>query len=172
MSEFIRRLNTIKRHRDFSWLTPSQQTACSTIGQTLRVPGTINMFGKAGVGKTFLSWNLAERLNYCYVSHQSEMEKTLAKNTDGIIIDNCSHSRTVHREILKWLQFHQIVRAVLVTRHLIQDYTHYVEVHLTNSDLAQVKRNLIRINLTVTEREEMPNLWSLVNPALWSDYEV
>lgn len=64
MSQFVRRLNQIKSNRIPEWLTPSQQEAFFKVKTALRTPSTVNLFGRVGVGKTFLGWTLAHELNF------------------------------------------------------------------------------------------------------------
>lgn len=165
MSDFIRALNLIKKQRNLTWLTASQQGAMAALQEALRVPGTVNLCGAAGVGKTFLAWTLADELSYTYFPHINRLEQVEDLHTTGVILDNCPPERQAHRNTLKTLRFRNVHYAVLITRQVIHDYTHYVELRLTPADQAKVQGNLTTLGL-FREINETPNLWYLVNPHL------
>ena len=167
MSKFIRVLNLIKTHWDVSWLTDSQRQCLEELQFQLRVPRTVNLYGKLGVGKTFLAWALVRESGLVYFSHltlflQAEgMEK---EEDTAIIIDNCPSVRSQHRDVLKALDFRGVKRAVLITPTLIQDYVHYCELLLTRDDISKVWDNLESIGIN-TEVTDAFSLWSVVNPS-------
>lgn len=164
MSDFVRALNLIKTKRDHTWLTPSQQKALAALERALKIPCTVNLFGAAGTGKTFLAWTLANNLGYAYFSHLEHFMTADWPNS-GIVVDNCRPERKAHREMLKELSFRNIRHAVLVSRQLIRDYTHYVELNLTPDDQTKAWDNLAAIGI-FRESKQVPNLWHLVNPYL------
>lgn len=165
MSEFIRALNRIKAQRDSSWLTDSQHQALGELKDALRAPGTVNLCGSIGVGKTFLAWTLADELSYVYYPHLSLFEQSNDVNVVGVILDNSRPGRQAHREILKTLHFRGVRQAVIVTRRLIQDYTHYVELTLTQADIDKVRSNLATVGL-FSQPAEVSSLWHLINSCL------
>jgi len=165
VSDFIRTLNVIKTHRDSSWLTDSQRRALAELKEALRAPGTVNLCGPVGVGKTFLAWTLADELDYIYFPHLCYFEQADDVDAVGVILDNGLSKRRFHREALKKLRFRGVRHAVFVTRQLIQDYTHYVELGLTEADVAQVRDNLASVGLFHLA-PETSNLWHLINPYL------
>lgn len=165
MSDFIRALNLIKTRRTPTWLTASQQEALAALQEALRVLGTVNLCGAAGVGKTFLAWTLADELGYTYYPHINRLEQVEDLHTVGVILDNCRPERQAHRNMLKELRFRNVRHAVLITRPIIRDYTHYVKLRLTPDDQAKVWNNLTALGL-FREINEVPNLWHLVNPHL------
>jgi hypothetical protein len=160
-------LNLIKTHRNIEWLTPSQSEALYALKKVLRVPGTVNLCGRAGVGKTFLAWALADDLGYAYFPHLKHFTQAEEIPASGVIIDNAKPDRQSHRNALKALQFQNVTRAVLVTRELIRDYTHYVELDLSPEDQEKVRHNLVSIGHLIHEVGVL-NLWYLVNPHLHS----
>ncbi len=165
VSDLIRTMNLIKTRRDLAWLTVSQQEALTALQETLRVPGTVNLFGAMGVGKTFLAWTLADELGYTYFPHLDHFERVEDLHMTGVILDNCRPDRQTHRHTLKTLSFQNVRYAVLITRQMIQDYTHYVELALTPDDRAKASKNLATLG-TFREGKELPNLWHVVNPHL------
>lgn len=165
MSDFIRLLNQIKTHRTEAWLTPSQAEAKAALCKSLRIPGTVNLFGSAGVGKTFLGWNLAEEAEYTYLPHVDRLADFQGAETKGLVVDSCPFSRAAHRDIRKHLSFKNIHRAVLITRRMIDDYTPYVELILDDRDLDKVIENLGSIG-AFRDRASASNLWQLLNPYL------
>lgn len=164
MSEFIRISNAIKIHRNDTWLTPSQRSADTAIRDMLRVPQTINLRGPVGCGKTFLAWHLADELGYVYLSSPSQLTQVETLGSKGLIIDNCHSDRWAHRDMLKILQMHHILRAIFITRQIIRDYTRSIELELGVSDPDKVCENLSTIG--VFRGSDAPNLWYLVNPYL------
>ena len=165
MNSFIRAVNLIKTHRDSSWLTDSQRRALAQLRKALRIPGTINLCGLVGVGKTFLAWTLADELGFIYFPHLRHFEQANDVDASGIILDNCCWERRFHREALKRLRFRGVRFGVFITRQAIQDYTHYVELGLTDADVVQVRDNLVSVGL-FRPAVESPNLWGLINPYL------
>ncbi|MBC8263376.1 MAG: hypothetical protein H8E47_04545 [Anaerolineales bacterium] len=165
MSDLIRALNLIKTRRDPAWLTVSQQKALAALQEALRVPCTVNLFGATGVGKTFLAWTLADELGYTYFPHLDHFERIEDLHTTGVVLDNCRPDRRTHRHTLKTLSFQNVRYAVLITRQMIQDYTHYVELALTPADRTKAWDNLATLGI-FREAKELPNLWHLVNPHL------
>jgi MoxR-like ATPase len=163
MSEFIRVLNAIKRHWDPSWLTESQQRCLDELTAVLRVPRTVNLNGKHGVGKTFLAWALARESDFLYCPDLDAFQAADSLEATGVIIDNCLPTRAEHRDILRMLDFRGVKRAVLVTTALIQDDTHYCQLVLTPQDIAMVQDNLASIG-TITEVNVVFSLWDVVNP--------
>lgn len=165
MSELIRNLNLIKRHRTPEWLTSSQVTAMGYLQKALAVPGTVNLYGAAGVGKTFLGWQLADSAGYAYVPDHSGLGELDLGGIIGLIVDNCPPNRSAHREIQKLLQFRNIRRAVLISRQLIDDYTSYVQLNLDEQDVHHVVSNLMRVGMA-RQAHGVANLWQLLNPYL------
>lgn len=165
MSEFVRTLNLIKTHRSAEWLTPSQARALAALKEALRVPGTVNLCGSAGVGKTFLAWMLVDELGYSYFPHLKHFTRTENVSGPGVVIDNAEPSRQSHRNVLKALQFEDVKRALLITRELIRDYTHYVELSLSSEDWEIVCNNLMSVGCLISD-SRVPSLWYLVNPSL------
>ena len=165
MSEFVRTLNRIKTHRGVEWLTPSQVRALTELREVLPASGTVNLCGPAGVGKTFLAWVLADKIGYAYFPHRSYFSEAEDVRAPGVIIDNADPGRLSHRSLLKDLEFENVKHAVLITRRLIQDYTHYVELSLAKEDWHVVADNLASIGCFVPE-SSFDNLWHLVNPTL------
>lgn len=166
MSEFIRTLNTIKTHWDLSWLTPSQQRCLAELQASLRVPGSINLFGKHGVGKTFLAWAVARENGLIYFPHLTLFEQAGTVDADGVIIDNCLPGRVEHRKVLKALQLRGVRRSILITTELIHDYTHYSELTLTPEDVQKVLSNLGSVGIYVDAIKEEWDLWQFLNPSL------
>ncbi|HET59437.1 MAG TPA: hypothetical protein ENN32_03620 [Chloroflexi bacterium] len=165
MSEFIRLLNQIKTHRNRAWLTPSQVNAMRALQKTLRIPGTVNLFGSVGVGKTFLGWSLAEEMRYVYLAHIDCLADLQDQEIIGLIVDNCAPDRESHRNILKHLSFRKIRYAVLITQQMIGDYTSYVELELEAQDWDRVVENLKSIKV-FRDPSSASNLWQLLNPYL------
>jgi len=162
MSEFVRTLNAIKRHWDSSWLTDSQRECLRELQSLLVAPRTVNLFGRHGVGKTFLSWALSRESAFEYYPNLSLFQVWPTAHHDSVIIDNCAPGRYAHRDVLKALDFRGVRRAVLVTPALIRDYTYYCQLGLTSADLGKVQSNLAGIGVHA-DVSDVCSLWSVVN---------
>lgn len=162
MNDLTRRLNQIKNNRVEAWLTPSQGECLAALRRLLRLPQTVNLCGKIGVGKTFLAWQLADSLNFSYFATPRSFERASAIPVPRVIIDNCTHSRVFHREALRLVRYRNITHTVFISRESIQDYTTLVELLLTPQDLETVSKNLLTQGISGSL--QAPNLWYLVNP--------
>jgi hypothetical protein len=165
MSRLIRTLNLIKSRRGTEWLTPSQVQALNALKESLRVTGTVNLYGSTGAGKTFLAWALVDELSYAYFPHAACFSLRKIATVPGVVIDNVAPDRYSHRAVLKSLQFEGVRHAVLITRELIRDYTYYVELSLSSEDWEAVRQNLVSIGHPIAGSQGS-NLWHLVNPSL------
>jgi hypothetical protein len=163
VTELIRTLNMIKTRREPGWLTPSQRAALVALGTAVRIPGSVNLYGAVGVGKTFLAWAAADALGLVYLPHIAFLRSVQDDSVQGIIVDNCLATRMFHRDVLKRLDLMGVRRAVLVSRHVIEDYGCCIRLEFNDSDRAHVCENLRSIGLY---RNALPDshLWSLMNP--------
>jgi hypothetical protein len=162
VSTFVRNLNQIKTHCDTTWLSPSQRRTLDVLFDAIRYPGTVNLWGSVGVGKTFVSWILSNESGATYIPHISFLNEVEAPAGGTVIVDNCPPDRTDHRTILNRLRFANIPTTVLVSRDLIQDYTRYSELLCTSEDIDRVRSNLASVGV-FSPKANVPNLWHLVN---------
>lgn len=166
MDSFYRIHNFIKREFDASWLTPSQQSARAELEKSAVLPGSVNLWGSAGSGKTFLAWSLQRFAGYSYFPHLSYFHQAAPSTAlSHVIIDNGETHRRVHRETLAALRLRGVQHAVLISRQLIQDYTHHVHLELTDADLSHVRSCLANAGVYTTPTE-IRNLWYVINPHL------
>lgn len=163
MSAFVRNLNQIKTQYDATWVSPSQEKALNALIKAIRYPGTVNLWGPIGSGKTFLCWILARQMALTYVPHISFLDELALPQQNAVIVDNCLADRSSHRTLLNRLRMAGIQGAVLVSRELSQDYTRHVELMLTGEDLIQIRARLSTLGI-FSSRTAIPNLWHLVNP--------
>jgi len=163
MSEFVRNLNLIKRQFNITWLSPSQAAALDLLFKATRYPGTVNLWGSVGVGKTFLCWIMARETGMAYIPHISFLDELDTVPTNGVIVDNCLSDRSFHRTTLNKLAIAHIQRVVLVSRPLIQDYTNHVELLCTGDDMAHVYSILCSVGV-FSSKTSFPNLWHMINP--------
>jgi len=163
VSTFVRNLNQIKSHCDTTWLSPSQTAGLDALSKAIRYPGTVNFWGSVGVGKTFVCWILSRNPTTTYLPHISFLNEIAIAESVAVIVDNCPSDRTGHRTILNKLRLANIQTAILVTRELIQDYTHHVELLCTLEDIDYVRSVLGSIGI-FSSKANIPNLWHLVNP--------
>ncbi|MCZ7554454.1 MAG: hypothetical protein M5U05_18060 [Anaerolineales bacterium] len=163
MSGFVRNLNRIKTLCNQDWLSPSQKAALDTLTQGILYPGTTNLWGPAGVGKTFLAWILQQETGAEYVPHISAVATSREMRGCTMIVDNCSPDRISHRNTLNQLRLANVSSAILVSRELIQDYTSHVELVCSEADLNHIRSVLVPLGI-FTLREDISSLWYVVNP--------
>lgn len=165
MSRYVRLLNCIKRKRNPSWLTGSQRQALEELKDACRTPGSVNLCGSVGVGKTFLTWTFADEFGYDYFPHVSHFKHAEELSTAGVVVDNNLPDRRAHREVLKVLRFRNVQNAIIVTRGLVEDYTRYVELELDEADIEEVANNLTACGF-FSQSLEATSLWYLINSNL------
>lgn len=120
-------------------LTNSQQKAGYALQQEVsNHQQRINLWGAAGVGKTFLAHYLHHRAEGLYFPSASACQSTEFSSNSVVIIDNAPHDRSSARSIFGDMLWAGASSVILVTRQPIDDAVRRVELVLTNQDLAHI----------------------------------
>ena len=118
-------------------LTNSQQEAGYALQHEISdYQQRINLWGAAGVGKTFLAHYLHHRAEGVYVPSASDCQSTEVFPNSVVIIDNAPHDRSSARSIFGDMLWAGASSVILVTRQPIDDAVRRVELGLTDQDLA------------------------------------
>lgn len=131
--------NRIKNKFSEDWLTPSQNKIFRKIIDGYKTHKIINIYGKPGVGKTFLGWNLNRSLDSTY---------TKDINTDDlkkiVILDGYSHTKNEIRKLLPIMQFKNISKIILITSSKAQDDIVALELKFIEDDKKKFKSNIFK----------------------------
>lgn len=161
MNRFVDILNRIRQNVNTEWLTPSQEAACKLIGQRLNFLDEVNLWGKHGVGKTFIGWLLHDQGLAVYAPRLEDVEPAPLRRV--VVVDNLGWRRTAVREALHCCRSHGYDKVVLITAEPVQEQVAVVELGVTDEDLAKVAANLRSVGLAPYD-EAPRNLWDLVSP--------
>jgi len=100
MSRMLVLLNLLKSQASQSLLTNSQLTVYQNVLQVLRFPGTLNLHGPAGSGKTFLAWALSRSTNIRYFPSPAAFDDRAARPVASVIVDNTDAATRHVRDLL------------------------------------------------------------------------
>lgn len=164
MSDFVKVLNRIKASCSKEWLTPSQEIIFEECQKLPRSYYMINIYGKSGVGKTFLCWILTkEGLGTYFTSYRKYIEADDA--TTNLVLDNCESDRIFARN-LRNIGLRKNIRSIFfITNTRANDDLPSLELKLTEEDIKCVKANLWRCNITIKNNQEVTNLKELIKMA-------
>lgn len=107
----------------------------------------INLWGKPGTGKTFLTHSLHHRADILYFSNPSCYDAKVSRDS-VVAIDNAPHTRQEARRLydrIRWGQkdYTGPRNVILITRQPIDDDIRKIELTLTDIDIAHIE-NIIR----------------------------
>jgi hypothetical protein len=161
VSHYIRILNNVKSAIAELPLTPSQDACNARIMERLAYPGTVNLYGGQGTGKTVLGWAMVARGQAAYVTHLSRIEGSLPTNDEIVVLDNAQADKAALRRSLVSLESAGIERVVIVTRLPADDYVFRAELRLTSDDTRMVAENLRKLGHSVPDGS-WGSLWHMV----------
>ena len=124
-------------------LTPSQVFARDAILNALNMwEKRINLWGTAGVGKTFLVHALHHRADLVYFSDQTRYDAKVSQDS-VVAIDNAPHTRHESRRLydeIRWGEkdYTGPLNVILITREPINDAVYRIELGLTDTDVAHI----------------------------------
>jgi len=163
-NRFVDILNRIRQHANPDWLTPSQQAAFDLLRERLNFLDEVNLWGRHGVGKTFLGWMLQVQALAVYAPRlEEEGKKQMELLRRTIVVDNLDWRREEVREALRWCRSLGYKKVVFFTTEPVQDQMSTVELRLTDEDMEKVVANLRSIGV-VPYSGTPRNLWDLVSP--------
>lgn len=161
MNRFVDILNRIRQYANLNWLTPSQQVAWNLLLERLSFLDEVNLWGRHGVGKTFISWMMEAQGLAVYAPRLEEVKERSLQRT--IVVDNVSWRRGEVREVLRYCRSQGYEKIVLITTEPVQDQMSTIELRLTNEDLEKAVANLRSIR--VAPYSDAPrSLWDLISP--------
>ena len=125
-------------------LTPSQVSARDAVMNAVNMwEKRINLWGTAGVGKTFLVHALHHRADLVYFLDQTQYDARVFRDS-VIAIDNAPHTRQESRRLydeIRWGEkdYTGPLTVVLITREPIDDAVYRIELRLTDTDVAHIE---------------------------------
>lgn len=167
MSEYIEFINKVKNKSEREWLTPSQQRAFNIIKKKSSNHRIVNIFGKEGVGKTFLGWILEkEGVSKYFVDSESVEDP----NSETITVDNFPPNRSDHRDFRRRMGLMGIRKAILITKPFaIPDDIKKIEIEFDEEDRKQFKSTCTRkLRVQFQDEEENDNMHELLKKNIWS----
>lgn len=169
MSRFVDTLNRIRQSMKPDWMTPSQQAVYDVLRERLRFLDEVNLWGRPGVGKTFLGWVLHIQGLAIYMPLLARVEEELGLPLPRttVVVDNLGWRRGEVRQALHLCRSKGYEKVVLITSEPAQEQMATVELRLTEEDIEKAKVNLLGISVA-PYRDTPRSLWDLVSPTpLW-----
>ncbi|XRP97297.1 hypothetical protein ACO3UB_01910 [Methanocaldococcus sp. 16A] len=156
--DYISLINYIKTNYSYDWLTHNQKKAYKKLKEFLIYDDVVNLYGKKGVGKTFLGWVFAKNNNFVYFENEEIFKNYNARNIN-VIIDNGT--------LYDWREVRRMVslkakKVIYISKEKILDYG--VELKLDLYDVKQVLNNLSPIigkNINVSIQNSNIDLWKI-----------
>lgn len=157
--DYISLINYIKNNHSFEWLTDNQKNAYNKLKVYLVYDDIINLYGKRGVGKTFLGWIFAKNNNFVYFENEEIFKNYRAKTKINAIIDNgtLEDGRDVRRMVSL-----RTNKVIYISKKKILDYG--VELKLNMNDVEHVLNNLSPIigkNTNINIQNSNFDLWKI-----------
>lgn len=164
MNRFVDILNRIRENAHAGWLSPTQQIAHNLLRERLNFLDEINLWGKRGVGKTFVGWVWRSQGLAVYAPHLEEVgQEQTPPLRHTIFVDNLGWQRARVRDALHHCRSLGYEKIVLITTEPVQEQMSTVELSLTSADIERVKHNLRGIGV-VPYCDVPRDLWDLVSP--------
>lgn len=167
MNRLVALLNRVRAESEWNWLTESQLHATRQLRDLLRVHDAVNLFGRRGVGKTFLAWQWVKnwhQLGFGRIAHFSLLKQLVPTQTARVaIVDNLSAKRDAIREALRQCRAAGYHRIVLITISPADDQLPRVRLDLMESEMAEIAERLRALGFP-PYTDEPRSLWELVIP--------
>ena len=161
MNRFVDILNRVRQGACVDWLTPSQKAAYDLLQERLGFLDEVNLWGRHGVGKTFIGWILHQQGLAAYCPLLGQVEQDLLSHT--VVVDNLNWRRAEVLEALHHCRNKGFDKIVLITTEPVQHQIATVELRLTPKDMEHAANNLRSVG--VAPYSDSPrSLWDLVSP--------
>jgi len=161
MNRFVDILNRIRQEANPGWLTPSQRAAYDLLRERLNFLDEVNLWGKHGVGKTFVGWMLHHQgLAIYYPLLEHVRYGSLLRTA---VVDNMGWRRAEVLEALHQCRGKGFDKIVLITTEPVQLQIATVELRLTADDVEHAAANLRSVGVA-PYGDSPDNLWDLVSP--------
>ncbi len=163
VSRLLELINSIKGQANERMLTSSQRTAFADLINSWRYPGTLNLTGPTGCGKTFLGWIVARHFQASFYAVPGLLRQDLPLYSPAVIIDNSPTEEKEVRRILSEIQLRQIKKTVLITSKPIRLGFPIIELgNPTTEDIQQFYNNLRILQHFPTQPISTGNLWQVI----------
>lgn len=161
MNRFVDILNRIRQGACTEWLTPSQKAAYDLLRERLGFLDEVNLWGRHGVGKTFVGWMLhQQRLAVYYPLLERVKQDSLLHI---VVVDNVGWRRAQVLEVLHHCRNKGFDKIVLITTEPVQHQIATVELRLSAEDMEHAAANLRSVGVA-PYGDSPDNLWDLVCP--------
>lgn len=151
MSRLVEFQNRIRCQFSPEWLSPSQKKTYDHLRHLLSFQETVNLYGSAGAGKTFLRWVLEKEVSvYSYLS-LNRLEVNATDKTSWAVVDPHPRQRLVVRQTLATLHNSGYRKIILVSDEPVEDQIPRCQLALTSSDLEKVYQNWNGISIPVDD---------------------
>lgn len=159
VSEFARTVRLIRANMSESWLTDSQTEVWRQLNKYKGPPYyVVNIYGAAGVGKTFLGWLLAKQGVGVYGGGDTPAWESW-RGQRLIVLDGYDSSRRAVRSLRSELQSWDIGQAIVLTRQRAQDDIPCLHLGVTEQDIQIAKATLYRELEVIVPEGDHRNLW-------------
>jgi hypothetical protein len=166
----------MERSRDLQALTPSQFGAAAAIVRALESGVQyLNLWGAAGVGKTFLVRQLVQQHQGLYLSSPDQpfVESPAGK---WLCVDNMRATRSEARSIYSKLLWQGATAVLVVTQSSVPDSLFPVELQLTAQDWNTVRSTLVILFRNANKLSNLDanalSLWPLVCACTHADMTI
>lgn len=161
MNRFVDILNRVRQEAHIEWLTPSQKAAYDLLRERLGFLDEVNLWGRHGVGKTFVGWMLHQQRLAVYYPLLERVKQDSLLHT--VVVDNVGWRRAQVLEVLHHCRSKGFNKIVLITTEPVQHQIATVELRLSAEDIEHVVTNLRGIGIAPYSSSPQ-SLWDLVSP--------
>ena len=154
MVNYLEIINYIKNNYNKDWMTDSQKEACDRVNEYLLYDDVVGIYGKEGVGKTFLGWVFVMD-GFKYFEDEKKY-KEYSKNVPYAVIDN---GRLTNIKDIRRLTMTKSEKVIYITK--IKSVPYSVKLTLDNSDIVKVLDNLKSLDININKNYSNNNLWKI-----------
>lgn len=167
MSRLLTLQNQLKIRARADLLTDPQRRVYDDVLARWRYPETVNLFGPAGAGKTFVAWALARERDVPFFATPERFEAATPTPAAPVIIDNVDVDPYPLRRLLAGLQLRAIRTALLISRHANPGLLPVVTLPPPGpDDIIVVLHNLSQLDYYALNPPESANLWLTIRATL------
>lgn len=164
MSDWLKLLAELKQRNPTEYLTPTQKVVHDKLCNSLNFPEWINLYGKHGVGKTFVAWSVARAIGGQHIPSPLSLEN-LKYGDNILLIDNAPYQESSVRKILAKCDLLGAKAIVFITRQPVSLPMKRVELYSPNQeDIEIVLRTFERLGYYRRQNNlsSHPTLWDVL----------
>jgi len=163
MSNWMKLTQDLKQRLPLEYLTATQKTVYEDLYRRLKFPNWINLYGKYGVGKTFVAWAVSRAVGGQHISSPTILE-TLSNTDDPLLIDNVPYHESQIRQVLAKCGLLGAKSVILITRQPATMPMQKIELHIPNQeDINFVFKTLGGLGYYPQNNlPSHPNLWDVL----------